>query len=238
VLSAAPAEKDADPKFFHDLPVWTQREFRVNRRDGTDLWESWFWRFQRMQPVTSAAVRQTFRVPSVLPTIVRESFRRRQPPPFPGSGHSRCAAPAHTRHRRQRRFPDHCRCRRLARPSETALPASRRARLVPAALHPYSHPSECLCRRKGVGQSELRGIEVAVGKNSGDGTHALKLQGSALSLFLRRIADNAKMGRPDFEPGGALAQVLGDESPVTGFSFQTLKGPVLPPDRRCDCARQ
>ena len=92
MLSAAPAEKDADPKFFHDLPVWTQRQFRVNRRDGTDLWESWFWRFQRMQPVTSAAVRQTFRVPSVLPTIVRESFRRRQPPPFPGSGHSRCAA--------------------------------------------------------------------------------------------------------------------------------------------------
>jgi hypothetical protein len=46
------------------------------------------------------------------------------------------------------------------------------------------------------------GIDIAVGKNSGeDGTHALKLQGSALSLYLRRIADNAKMGRPDFEPG-------------------------------------
>ena len=35
MLSTAPAEQDANPKFLHDLPVWTELEFRVNRTIGT-----------------------------------------------------------------------------------------------------------------------------------------------------------------------------------------------------------
>src|SRR5580700_11239385 len=191
-----------------------------------------------MQPVTSAAVRQTFRVPSVLPTIVRESF---------GGDNLRLSLARVIAAALRQRIPDiggNVGFRITAGAVGSLGHLKLRFRQAVARGSFQQHCTLTLILRnvfaseKGVAQSELRGTDVAVGKNSGDGTHALKLQGSALSLFLRRIADNAKMGRFDFEPGGALAQVLGDESPVTGFSFQTLKGPVLPPDRRCDCARQ
>src|ERR1700690_2740065 len=40
VLSTAPSKQNADPKFFHDLSVWTRTAFRVNRRVGSQLLES------------------------------------------------------------------------------------------------------------------------------------------------------------------------------------------------------
>jgi hypothetical protein len=36
MLPAAPAKKNSDPEFFHDLSVWTREECGVNRGDDTE----------------------------------------------------------------------------------------------------------------------------------------------------------------------------------------------------------